>query len=167
MHRPAQVSFFPPIYGLYPWWPEDGDAWIHPEDRHIARELLPGLRVFRRGPRRLGSLAVLSYGAVKFRVRPTMWLVVAGEGFDVGDEIEVMSRMDLNRSGIGTITEMIWDRRLRIIRYRVRRRGMRSERDYVADDLRHVDRICQSPTVRLEPPADDASDRWPEMGRLA
>ena len=35
-----------PQFGYFPWWPEDGDGWVHPEDVAIARSLIPSERVF-------------------------------------------------------------------------------------------------------------------------
>ena len=26
-----------PKYGVYPWWPEDGNDWLHPDDVATAR----------------------------------------------------------------------------------------------------------------------------------
>ena len=34
-----------PKYGHYPWWPEDGDQWVHPEDIELARSMIPSPRV--------------------------------------------------------------------------------------------------------------------------
>jgi hypothetical protein len=125
------------VYGIYPWWPANGDAWIHPEDRSLARRLLPGSRVFRRDGRS-GSLYVLSYGKLTFRVRPTMWLVVPGEGIDVGQRVEVKSLMGKNRPGIGYVGEMVWQAKRQQIRYRLLRRNMLSEQWYRASDLRPI-----------------------------
>ena len=49
-----------PKYGYYPRWPEDGDAWVHPEDAALAKALLPSPRVFRRDGEfaRVWSMAV-------------------------------------------------------------------------------------------------------------
>ena len=42
-----------PKYGYFPWWPQDGNDWLHPDDVAIARSMIPSNRMFRRdGTRR-------------------------------------------------------------------------------------------------------------------
>ncbi len=126
------------VYGVYPWWPEDGEDWIHPEDREIVRTLLPGPRVFRREPKMRGRLYELSYGDVKFRVRPTLWLTVPGEGFEVGDRVEIKSMLGENPPDVAVIQEMFWSSREKVIHYLVELHEMVNERRFRAKDLRPV-----------------------------
>ncbi|NIL96822.1 MAG: hypothetical protein GTO53_05005 [Planctomycetales bacterium] len=127
----------PPAYGVYPWWPENGDQWIHPEDVEIVVRLIPGTRVFRRD-RRLPKFVLLSYGDQRFRIRPRLWEEVRPEGFDVGDQVEIRSRLGKNLPGLAVICEMIWQRERRRIFYHLRQHGMRIPRCYTAADLRQV-----------------------------
>jgi hypothetical protein len=125
-------------YGYYPWWPQDGDDWLHPEDVALARELLPGPRVFRREGEH-GVFSVLRYGGVRLRVKPALWQEVAWEGFDVGDWVEVLSRGLQNTPRTGVIGEMQWDAHAAALRYQIREADQRIETWYGAADLRHVD----------------------------
>jgi len=127
-----------PKYGYYPRWPEDGDAWVHPEDAALARELLPGLRVFRREGE-FTPLAVLRYGDVRLRVKPALWQEVAWEGFDVGDWVEVLSRGMQHTPRTGVICEMEFDVRQGSLRYQIREVDQQIPTWYAAGELRRVD----------------------------
>jgi len=128
-----------PTYRVYPWWPADGDAWVHPDDVRLARRLIPSTRVFRRVGRE-GAYLVLSYGKHRLRVKPTLRKAVPGDGLDVGDRVEVCSHNGRNRPLVGTIGDMRWNARYGVIQYRVRSRNMTLARRYTIDDLRPVGR---------------------------
>lgn len=127
-----------PKYGYFPWWPEDGDDWLHPEDVAQARDMIPGARVFRREGDS-GPFGVLHYGEVRLRARPTLWQEVAWEGFDMGDWVEVLSRGMQNTPRTAVICEMEWDPRERALRYQVREIDQRILNWYAVGDLRHVE----------------------------
>ena len=134
-----------PKYGHYPWWPEDGDGWLHPEDVAAARGMIPGPRIFRRDGEQ-GPLVVLHYGAVRLRVMRTLWQEVAWEGFDLGDWVEVLPRGMQNTPRTGTVREMHWDSHARAIRYFIDEAGQPIATAYEAADLKRVD-----PTPPLAP----------------
>lgn len=127
-----------PQYGYYPWWPENGDDWLHPEDVELARRLIPSQRVFRREGQQ-GPYAVLRYGDLQLRVRPTLWQEVQPEGYELGDWVEVLSRVRQNTPRTGVIREMLWDPRNGCLRYQLLENNQRIEDFYTADDLRHVE----------------------------
>ena len=136
LKRPVQ-------YGIFPWWPDSGDQWIHPDDLRLARKIIPGGRVFRR--EQVGDeYFELRYGRWRLRVKPALWKVVRADGFDVGNRVEILSRLNLNRPAIAVICEMHWDPDARQIRYYLRHRGQKLPRSYSADDLR--------PVAPLDPP---------------
>ncbi|MDH3717669.1 MAG: hypothetical protein OES79_06055 [Planctomycetota bacterium] len=126
-----------PAYGVYPWWPENGHQWIHPEDIEVVDGLIPGARVFRRDGR-LPKYVVMSYGDMRFRIRPTLWHQVQPVEFDIGDQVEIRSRMGKNLPGLAVICEMTWQREQGTIYYHLRQRGMRIPRRFTAADLRPV-----------------------------
>jgi hypothetical protein len=136
-----------PKFGVYAWWPEAGTDWIHPHDRSLAQRIIPSSRVFYRSSFEDGYYH-LRYGNLRLRVRPTLWLVVPGDGFHVGDMIEVRSRGGTNEAFVGRICEMRWHRHKGYIRYVLLSRRKRVPRWYLAEDLRHVD-----PKYRLRIPA--------------
>ena len=127
-----------PRYGYYPWWPEDGDNWLHPEDVEQAREMIPSNRVFRREGEQ-GPLVVLYYGEVRLRVKRTLWQEVAGEGYEIGDWVEVLSRGKRNTPRTGVIREMTWNTAARRMQYRITENDKPIPNDYFSDDLRPVE----------------------------
>jgi hypothetical protein len=127
-----------PKYGFYPWWPEDGDDWIHPQDVASARSAIPSPRVFRRDGKR-GEFVILRYGQLRLRVKRTMWQEVPWEGYDIGDWVEVLSRGQKNTPRTGVIREMEWEPRSRSMRFFIQEAGVPIPNAYSAADLRHVD----------------------------
>ncbi|MGV3484762.1 MAG: hypothetical protein ACO1RT_10120 [Planctomycetaceae bacterium] len=78
-----------PDYGCFPRWPAEGSAWIHPDDRATVMHFIPGDRVFRRD-RFDGVFYHYRYGEQRFRLKPCMWLPLAGEGVDIHDLVETV-----------------------------------------------------------------------------
>ena len=127
-----------PRYGYYPWWPEDGDEWLHPEDVELARETIPSMRIFRREAED-EPYQKLYYGELRLRVLRTLWQEVKSEGFEIGDWVEVLSRMGNNEPRTAQIREMVWDQHARGLRYQVIDNGKPIPNFFTAEDLRHVD----------------------------
>jgi len=129
-----------PKYGYFPWWPEDGDAWVHPEDVEQARSMIPSNRVFRRDGAR-GDYVIMHYGDIRLRVRRTLWQEVPHEGFEIGDWVEVLSRGMLNEPRTAVIREMLWDDRERAMRYQVLENDQLVEHLYAREDLQRVEPV--------------------------
>lgn len=129
-----------PKYGYFPWWPEDGDAWVHPEDVATARGMIPSQRVFRREGTS-GGFLVLHYGVVQIRVRPTLWIEVEPEGLEIGDWVEVLSRGMRNAARTGIICEMLWDERERRMMYQISEAGQPIAELYSREDVKPVEPI--------------------------
>ena len=98
----------PPKYGVYLRWPLDGEDWIHPEDVEAVKRVIPSRRIFRREDIDL-EYAMLSYADLQLRVRPTMWIEVASDGYWVGDQVEVKSQLGRREPMIATIRDIHWD----------------------------------------------------------
>ena len=146
-----------PRYGYYPWWPEDGDDWLHPEDVAAARAMIPSARVFRRDGE-TGPFVVLHYGPVRIRAKRTLWQEVKSEGFNLGDWVEVLSRMQSNTPRTGVLCEMHWDETARGLRYQVQENERVIPNWFAADDLRHIEPPQVREFMRIEPQGDD--DDW-------
>jgi len=141
-----------PDYGCFPRWPEDGDDFIHPDDRALATRFIPTERVLRRD-RFDGTHYHYSYGALCFRLRPTMWLKVSVDGIDIGDEVETVG-MSLERElFVATVWGMYWVARKGCILYRLKRGDLAVPRLYAASDLRLLKdkRSIRSAAAQLEP----------------
>lgn len=145
-----------PAYGYYPWWPENGNDWVHPEDVEVARQTIPSQRIWRRDGQR-GDFVVLAYGELTLRVRRTLWRELRWEGFDIGNLVEVRTRGMQNDHRTGTITEMRWDEHKGRILYEVHEPEdtIENPRPYTADDIKHVEPTDGRPETRVEPPVDD------------
>lgn len=141
----------PPRYGYFPRWPEDGDDWIDPEDVAIVRGMIPSMRIWRREGTS-GPLDVLHYGDIQVRVRRALWVEVEPEGIEIGDTVEVLSRMRKNTYRIGTVCDMLWDPRTEAITYHVQSRRRRLPNVYRREDLRPVEPVTKTM------PADDARE---------
>lgn len=126
-----------PKYGCFPWWPENGNDWVHPEDVATARSIIPSGRIFRRDAGHDDYL-VMRYGDVALRVRRTLWQEIEPEGFEIGDWVEVLSRGLRNEPRTGIIREMFWDQRNNVIRYLISDNNVPINEPYTRDDLRHV-----------------------------
>lgn len=149
-----------PKYGYFPWWPEDGDAWIHPEDVPLARKLIPSPRVFRRDGES-GELVVLHYGDVRLRVRRTLWQETPPARYEIGDLVEVLSRGMRNTPRTAVVRGIVWDDDARALRYEVAEAGKLIPNLFAAEDLRRVE-----PTKDLSLPSDPGlpSDDASELG---
>ncbi len=149
-----------PKYGFYPWWPEDGDQWLHPEDVALARTLIPSPRVWRRDGER-GPYVVLHYGDVRLRVKRTLWQEVPPEGFEIGDWVEVLSRGMKNLPRTGVIREMHWEPRAHALRYQIAEGDVPIHNFYAAEDLRPIEPPKQGREVVIQP--EDATESLPGL----
>ena len=127
-----------PKYGYFPWWPEEGDAWLHPDDVAAARSLIPSGRIFRRDGSDDGY-GLFHYGDVTLRAKPTLWQEVEPEGFEIGDWVEVRTRGLANEPHTGRIAEVVWHDHADEIRYQIVENDQQLETLYARDDLKHVE----------------------------
>ena len=147
-----------PKYGYYPWWPEDGDAWVHPEDVAAARRLIPSPRIWRRDGQHRAYL-VLRYGDLRLRVRRTLWREAPFEGIELGDWVEVRTRGMTNEPHVGQVRERRWDEHAGVVRYWLELAdGTPLERAYEADDLTPIDPPTPREMARRDPPAGGVED---------
>ena len=109
-----------PDYGCFLRWPEDGQGFIHPEDVAIVSRCLPSGRVFRRDSFD-GVYYHFSYGRVRMRLRPCMWLKVATDGIDVGDKVETIGVGLEREQFVAEVLGMYFVTRKGCILYRLRR----------------------------------------------
>lgn len=137
-----------PECGVFLWWPEDDESWIHPDDVDLFKELIPGNRIFIREDHD-DDFNLVSYGHHQVRVLPAMWLGVPSEGYRLGDLVEVCSRFGKNEAFTGTVEEMLWNRHTKQIQYQIKKRGNCLPRLYAAADFRRIDNLNRVP-VRPE-----------------
>ena len=138
-HKEPDLSFnvplkIPPRHGVYLWWPGPVESWVHPEDYDIANELIPSNRVFRR-EQLDNEYSVLTYGDQQLRVRPVIWLEIRSDGYEIGDQVEVKSRMGRGRPFIAHIVQIRWDQENRRILYSLEHAGRKLVRPYTEDEF--------------------------------
>ena len=126
-----------PKYGYFPWWPEDGDEWVHPEDVATARSMIPSERVFRRDGAS-GPYLVMHYRELRLRVRRTLWQEIARPRFEIGDWVEVLTRGQTNAPRTGTIRDILWDEHAQEVRYQISEAGRPIEQRYSDRDLQRT-----------------------------
>jgi len=133
-----------PDYGFIPRWPQDGQAFIHPDDVPVATRCFPSERVLRRD-RFDGVYYHYSYGAIHFRLRPSMWLKVKPEGIDIGDTVETIGTTLERDLFVAQVWGMYFVRRKGCILYRLRRGDTTVPNLYPASHLRV---LTEKSTVR-------------------
>jgi hypothetical protein len=142
-----------PKYGHYPWWPQDGDDWVHPEDVALARAMIPSPRVWRREGEQ-GEYVVLQYGDVRLRVKRTLWVETPHEGYDIGDWVEVRPRGMTNDPVTGQVRELHWDAHAGVLRYYL-----------TVGDGAHLDKALEGHDLKpVEPPKAEAESRIEPSG---
>lgn len=124
-----------PDYGCIPRWPEDGQGFIHPDDVPVATRCIPSTRVLRRDYFD-GVYYHYRYGAVRFRLRPTMWLKVKSDGIDIGDLVETTGIGMERELFVAQVWGMYFVSRKGCILYRLRRADTKVPQLYSADQLR-------------------------------
>ncbi|MEM9369252.1 MAG: hypothetical protein AAGD07_24995 [Planctomycetota bacterium] len=126
-----------PQYGLFPRWPDEGTAFIHPDDRFLVLRLIPSERVVRRD-RYDGTYYHYRYGDHRFRLRPCLWLPIQPEGVDLLDQVETTG-LGLEREHfVGQVMGMYYVRQKGRILYRLRRGGQVIRRLYPRDQIRLI-----------------------------
>ncbi|MEM9827857.1 MAG: hypothetical protein AAF958_14795 [Planctomycetota bacterium] len=128
----------PPIqYGCFARYPDDGQSFIHPDDVAIATRVIPSGRVLCRHHFD-GIYYHYSYGkAIRFRLRPVMWLPVDHEGLDLGDEVETRGPQIQREQFVARIWGMHWVPRKGRILYRLQAAdGFAVPRLYVREELK-------------------------------
>jgi hypothetical protein len=151
-----------PKYGYYPRWPEDGDDWLHPEDVALARSQFPSQRIWRRDGK-AGALHVIRYGPLSLRVRSALWIEVARPDFEIGDWVEVRTRLMRNEPHTGRVTEVMWDDHQSCIVYHIQENDRPIPSVYTADDLTPVEPIVPPQHSRIESDTPEATEGVDEM----
>lgn len=149
-----------PRYGHFPWWPEDGDDWVHPEDVQLARRTIPSDRVWRLdepgAKRGEGGFVTLSYGDDRLRVRPRLWQLTPKPKFWIGELVEVLPHGMQNDPVTGHVRDITWDESSKEIHYQLDVTDRVVEANFTAADLKPVHPTSGEEELRIEPPEDDA-----------
>lgn len=115
-------------------WPQDGDDWIHPEDRQLAEGLIPSDRIFRRELQPDGYYQ-LSYGPLKIRVQPVMFDDAPEPVFEIDQFVKLKMAFDSDRTEAGRIYDIRYSQYHDAPQYYLIRGDMKSRTPYLADAL--------------------------------
>ena len=137
----------PPKHGAFLFWPGNADDWVHPEDIETAYQLIPSNRIFRREDIGDGYYR-LTYGRHQLRVRSAIWVEVVDEGYEVGDQVEVKSRLGRGRPFIARIEEIRWEKENRRIRYWLSQSGQTLKTPFTSDLFQLAESIGSHVTER-------------------
>lgn len=91
----------PGDFVLFPWAENFGQAWVHPDDLAVTRELQPYGKVLRFDGQADGW-AVVRYGNASIRATPSRLKKIPSPRFWLGDRVVESSR------GAGRVTKVMW-----------------------------------------------------------
>ncbi|MFI4874984.1 MAG: hypothetical protein ACIALR_06595, partial [Blastopirellula sp. JB062] len=121
-------------YVMLPRWPQDGDDWIHPEDRSLAAGMIPSNRIFRREMQPDGYYE-LSYGPRKIRVRPVIAESAPEPCFEIGQVVKLKMAFEGDRTQTGRIYAIRYSQYYDAPQYYLIRGDMKSRTPYLASSL--------------------------------
>ncbi|QDU78037.1 hypothetical protein Pan97_51170 [Bremerella volcania] len=125
----------PVVWVMFPRWPEDGDGWIFPQDRHKAEGLIPSDFIFRREVTD-DDFYLISYGDVQMKIRPVMMEEVPEPKYKMGEVVELAHQFDVEKTTTGTIYAVRWSDYYQEPQYYLIRGDLKSQNPYLAKDLR-------------------------------
>ncbi|TWT32983.1 hypothetical protein [Blastopirellula retiformator] len=121
-------------YVMLQRWPQDGDDWIHPDDRGMAAGMIPSDRIFRRELQEDGYYE-LTYGPRKIRVRPVMCEDAPKPVFEIGQFVKLKMAFESDRTETGRIFAIRYSQYHDAPQYYLIRGNMKSRTPYLADAL--------------------------------
>ncbi|UUO06191.1 hypothetical protein M4951_22900 [Blastopirellula sp. J2-11] len=146
-------------YVMLSRWPQDGDDWIHPDDRNLAAGLIPSDRIFRRELQPDGYYE-LAYGPRKIRIRPVLAEEAPRPAFEIGQVVKLKLAFEGDQSEVGRIYAIRYSQYYDAPQFYLIRGDMKSRTPYLAEalelfvkdgQLREPDEFPQ-----WNPPASDA-----------
>jgi len=127
----------PTSYVIFQRWPEDGDGWIHPEDRGKTEGHIPSELVWRRDATDDPSYPyVITYGEVKIRTKAVMAEEIADPEFEVGDLVELQQQFESEHTEVARIYEVRYSHFHQQAQYLLIRGDLKSRTPYLAKDLK-------------------------------
>lgn len=94
-------------FGLYPWFPAHGYAYIHPANRKDFEALSPHGKVFEKLDENERWI-LLQYADKQYKVDPDLYSPVAHLPFSFGDNVEEINRASGQLRQRGQIIHIFW-----------------------------------------------------------
>jgi hypothetical protein len=123
-----------PRWGLYPWFPEHGEEYVHPEDVNAFRLLFPYGKAFAVLAEE-DSYVVLQYGNARFRVKPDLLKPISAPANSFGEKVRVVSH---GEDVTGTVSDIQWHFERAEPYYLLMINGKRSKKRYWKVDFLDV-----------------------------
>ena len=95
-------------FGLYPWFPAYGYAYIHPANRRDFEALSPHGKVFEKISED-EKWALVQYAEKQYKVDPDLFTPVASLPFSFGDKVETIDRRPGQLRDWGVIYNIFWN----------------------------------------------------------
>jgi hypothetical protein len=121
-------------WGLYPWFEEHGEEFVHPADVANFRQLSPYGKVFQRISADEPYI-ILRYGDRHFRVKPDLFQSVPAPSFGFGQQVSLKSG---GKTIQGKISDIQWHHKDTKPFFHVSLECRPLKKRYWADDLRPV-----------------------------
>jgi hypothetical protein len=118
------------LWGLYPWFLEDGEELIHENDLDEIKRLQPYGKVFYCSDANLDFIT-LKYKELAYRVKPNLFKVIGNPSFTFGEMIRLSNNPEIK----GVITDIHWHHKDNIELYYIMVNGKRKTSRYYPKDL--------------------------------
>lgn len=127
-------------WGLYPLSPNSDKKYeyVHPDDLDLFVSLFPYGKVFFCISED-NDYICLSFGEIKARVKPELYRKIEGDGYLIGDIVEVLNGSSEGKEA--TIKEMNWHHKKKKIMYELEVDGKIKSRRYWAEDFKQVNKV--------------------------
>ena len=118
------------IWGTYPWFEEDGDELIHPDDRGNIKILIGNSKAYE-FVKKDDGYNELKYGENVFRIKDVLKKELPEPNYKIGETVMIK-----NKDCIGAvITDVMWHTSMQKYYYYLSVNGKKKTRRYFDDDL--------------------------------
>lgn len=125
-------------FGLYPWFPAYGYAYIHPANRRDFEALSPHGKVFEKISED-EKWVLVQYAEKQYKVSPELFTPVGKLPFSFGDKVEAVHRQPGQLRDWGVIFNIFWNTAEDQAYFQLRQGKKELEHLYRADELRMMD----------------------------
>jgi hypothetical protein len=127
----------PNEYGLYPWFPAHGYAYVHPAYRRDFESLEPHGKVFEKLEESEDWL-LIRYQSEQFKVKPELFSSIQALPFTFGDQVRPRGAAPTFAAPPAEITDIIWDPKTDQPFFQIRQGRKKLDQFFTADELRKV-----------------------------
>lgn len=122
-------------FGLYPWFPAYGYAYIHPANRRDFETLAPHGKVFEKISQD-EKWVLVQYAEKQYKVDPDLFTPVSSLPFSFGDKVEAVERQPGQLREWGVIFNIFWNTSEDRAYFQLRQGKKELEHLFQAEELR-------------------------------